>query len=222
MAHDASGRGGRRRGRPPTFDRTAALDATRRVIATRGLDRTRYADIAEASGVAVSTLQHAFGRLDEILALALDRAQELDAAFLLTLPGADEATAWERIELFIDGTLGPVAGEASEPETLDGWLTWIELWRAATRDPRAAQRLDETYDRWRSVATEIITDGQRDGSFMTRVPAGELSIAVNAVIDGVATGLLLRPGGGDLATARQVAAMATRRILAARDAPSSG
>ena len=185
----------RRRGRPPSLDRSAALDATRRAIARRGLERTRYSDIAEEAGVAVSTLQHAFGRLDRILGLALERSQELDAAFLSALRARDVATAWERIEAFVSGALASPVPSPSRIETLptmDSWLMWVELWRASARDDDAATRTEDAYGRWWSAAEAIIVDGQADGSFTTDESATDLAIAVNAVIDGIAVGMLLR------------------------------
>ncbi|MBO9531993.1 MAG: TetR family transcriptional regulator [Solirubrobacteraceae bacterium] len=204
----------RRPGRPPSLDRTAALDATWRVIANRGLDRTRYQDIAEESGVAVSTLQHTFGRLDEILAAGLRRAEELDTAFLDDLPTGDDATAWERITAFVLGTLAvPLPSGPAVETNMASWLVWVERWRAAARENDAAERLQATYDRWWATVEQIITDGQRDGSFSSELPAREIAIAINAVLDGVATNILLRHGGGKLPDAQRVALLATQRLL---------
>jgi AcrR family transcriptional regulator len=205
----------RRRGRPPSVDRPAALAATRRVIARRGLDRARYSDIAEESGVAVSTLQHAFGRLDEILELALDQARELDAAFLDTLPSADDASAWERVEAFIAGALGsPIDPASNDPaSSFDGWLIWVELWRSAARDGAGSARTIAAYERWWSSAEEIIAAGQRDGSFTSAAPARELAVALNALIDGIAVSLLFRHDRGDVESARGIATRTARLAL---------
>jgi AcrR family transcriptional regulator len=204
----------RRRGRPPSLDRIAALDATWRVIGQRGLDRARYQDIAAESGVAVSTLQHAFGRLDAILDLGLRRAEELDDAFLGGLPGRDQATAWERIEQFVSGALAtPLpTGPARRPD-IASWLVWVERWRAAARSEEAAERLGRTYRHWWETVAEIIEDGQRDGTFSAPEPAADLAISVNALLDGVAASMLLRHDGDDLAEAQRIALLATRRLL---------
>lgn len=206
----------RRRGRPPSLDRTAALDAARRAIARRGLDRTRYSDIAEEAGVAVSTLQHTFGRLDQILELALERSQDLDAEFLAALPSRDEASAWERIEAFAVGALAGPVPSPSRIETLpmvDSWLVWVELWRASARDQLTATRTSNAYERWWTAAEAIIADGQADGSFTTSESATDLSIAINALIDGIAVGLLLRGGGGEIEQAQRITLLSTRRLL---------
>lgn len=215
---DADPRPRPRRGRPPSLDRTAALDATRRVIARRGLERARYLDIAEESGVAVSTLQNAFGRLDELLALAIDRSHAIDGAFLATLPDAGAATAWERIETFVNGTLAsplPPDERHDRIPAMESWLVWIELWRLAARDEGAARRTADAYRRWWGAAEAIIADGQRDGSFTTEASAADLAIALNAALDGLAVSLLMRADGQQLAEARRIASITTRRILAA-------
>jgi len=218
-SHASDSRPPRRRGRPPSLDRIAALDATRRVIASRGLDRTRYRDIAEESGVAVSTLQHAFGRLDEILDLALARTHEIDAEFLRQLPSSAEASAWTRIEAFVTGALAspippPAAGEASIP-TLDSWLVWVELWRASARDPAVAHRTTSAYHRWWAAAEAIIADGQREGLFTDEAAASDLAMTVNAMLDGIAVNVVLRSQGSNLDEARRLALLATHRLLAA-------
>src|SRR5947209_2417018 len=64
------GRGpGRRAGRR----KTAVLEAACRVIADRGADATRFADVAAESGVPVSTLQYYFGSREDLLVAALRR-----------------------------------------------------------------------------------------------------------------------------------------------------
>ncbi len=205
----------RRRGRPPSVDRSAALAATRRVIARRGLDRTRYSDIATESGVAVSTLQHVFGRLDEILELALDQARDLDAAFLSSLPAADQASPWQRIDAFISGALAspPDDDEDGPSDAFDGWLIWVELWRSAARDTESSVRTIAAYERWWETAKSIISDGQRDGTFTQAAPARDLAVALNALIDGLAVGLLFRHDRGDVEDARRIALLAARRML---------
>jgi AcrR family transcriptional regulator len=185
------------------------------VIARRGLDRARYSDIAHESGVAVSTLQHAFGRLDEILNLAFEHALANEARFLDELPTAQAAGAWERMEAFIAGALAsPLEPHANSQDDQDSWLIWVELWRTATRDAETSRRTTATYRRWWRAAEEIIEHGQQEGSFTRKASAHDLAVAINALIDGLAVGLLLRHDRGDLDSARRIALLAARRTLA--------
>src|SRR2546428_13532303 len=73
------GRGpGRRAGRR----KTAVLEAACRVIADRGADATRFADVAAESGVPVSTLQYYFGSREDLLVAAFRHASGAEIAAL--------------------------------------------------------------------------------------------------------------------------------------------
>ncbi len=198
----------RGRGRPPTLDRPAALDAAWKVVAERGLDRTRYADVARASGTPVSTLQNAFGSLEALLNAAIDRAATRDAEYLTTLPGEDEATAFERLRLMIVGSF-------DEPDAFESWLVWLELWRAAARDTGLANHVDGAYEPWWNTAESIIRHGQRTGEFTSEVDARDLAIAAVAILDGCACALLLRAHNQDGANAGRIAFETISRALAA-------
>src|SRR4051812_44321606 len=97
---------GRGRGRPSTLDRAATLDATWRVIAARGVDRTRYTDIARESGTPVSTLQNAFGTLQALIVEAVGDASRRDSDFLDTIPPAKDASAAVRLQALAGGAVG--------------------------------------------------------------------------------------------------------------------
>lgn len=197
----------RGRGRPPTLDRAAALDAAWKVVAQRGLERTRYADIARASGAPVSTLQNAFGSLDALLTAAIDQAARRDGDFLQTLPTADEATATERMRTLI-------AGSFEEPDAFESWLVWLELWRSAARNVGVVAHTAYAYDLWWSAAQEIVEHGQRTGEFTTDMESRDLAIAVIAMLDGCATALLLRANDPNPGEAGRIAWETVRRALA--------
>ena len=73
------GRGpGRRAGRR----KIAVLEAACRVIADRGADATRFADVAAESGVPVSTLQYYFGSREDLLVAAFRHASSAEIAAL--------------------------------------------------------------------------------------------------------------------------------------------
>ncbi len=203
--HSSTSRG---RGRPPTLDRTAALDAAWQVVAERGLERTRYADVARASGAPVSTLQNAFGSLEALLNAAIDQAAGRDAEYLTEIPGEHEATALERLEQLIVGSF-------EEPDAFESWLVWLELWRAAARNTALAAHTQSAYDPWWACAEKIIRHGQRSGEFTAELDAKDMAIAVVAVLDGCACALLLRAGNQDPANAGRIAFATISRALAA-------
>lgn len=176
-------------------------------MAERGLERTRYADVARASGAPVSTLQNAFGSLDALLSAAIDQAARRDGDFLHTLPAADAATATERMREL-------VVGSFDEPDAFESWLVWLELWRSAARNTGVQAHTAHAYDIWWGAAQEIVEHGQRTGEFTTAMSSRDLAIAVVAVLDGCATALLLRATDSDPAEAGRIAWDTLRRALA--------
>ena len=86
-----AGRGQRRAGRR----KIAVLEAAGRVIAERGADATRFADVAAESGVPVSTLQYYFGSREDLLVAAFRHASAAEIAGLETeIAGLDDP--WQR------------------------------------------------------------------------------------------------------------------------------
>lgn len=196
----------RGRGRPPTLDRSAALDAAWQVVAERGLERTRYADVARASGAPVSTLQNAFGTLEALLNAAIDQAASRDALYLDEIPSEHEASALTRLERL-------VLGSFEEPDAFESWLVWLELWRAAARDTGLAVHTEAAYGPWWAHAEDIIRHGQRSGEFTTDIDPREGAIATVAILDGCACALLLRAGNQDPLTAGRIAFETIARAL---------
>lgn len=198
---------GRGRGRPSTLDRVATLDAAWRVIAERGVDRARYADIATESGTPVSTLQNAFGTLQALLIAAIEHASRRDAEFLDTIPGATTASATERLRAFAGGAVGYAFGA-------DSYLVWLELWRAAARDTELAEHASTAYDRWWGLAESIVEQGQAEGTFTTALPPRDLAVAIVAILDGVALALLLPAHRADAGSAARIALTSIEQMLA--------
>lgn len=56
--------------------RIAALDAVAQILAVRGYEDTRFADVSAASGVAISTLQMYFGSCEDMLIEAMRRSTD--------------------------------------------------------------------------------------------------------------------------------------------------
>lgn len=201
----------RRIGRPPTLDREGALLAARTVIARRGFDRTRYADVGEAAGVPVTTLQHAFGSLQAMLLESVATAAASEIAILRELSHDSRLSPWERIQEFIAGAVHP-------PNDPDSWLVWLEFWRLAGRDAEIGAQAGEIYEQWWTYIGEIIELGRADGSFTSELAANtrEAAIAIVAIIDGVAAALVLRADGPAYERTREIATHAAAALLGAR------
>jgi AcrR family transcriptional regulator len=150
---------GRRAGR----SRTDVLAAAVTVIAARGVESTRFADVSAASGVPVSTLQYYFGNREDLIVAAFrhavaDEATRLRAA-VADEPGADP---WQQLVALI--RIGVVDG-GEAPST---WRLWVELWRTALRDEELRREALEVSRQWRELLVTVIERGQEAGRFRRR------------------------------------------------------
>src|SRR5262249_26601181 len=76
--------GARRPGRRAARGREEVLAGASRVIARRGADATRYADVAAETGTAISTLQYSFGSRADLVIAALRETHRADVALVET------------------------------------------------------------------------------------------------------------------------------------------
>lgn len=198
----------RRLGRPSTLDREGALRAARDVIAERGFDRTRYADVAEAAGVPVTTLQHAFGSLQAMLLESVQRSTASEIAVLRELSAGTALTPWERLNEFVSGAVLP-------PDEPDSWLVWLELWRLAGRDAGIGAHAGEVYEQWWEYVAELITLGTKAGQFTSAITATphDAAVATVGLIDGIAAALIVRADGPDHERTRVLALAAIGSML---------
>lgn len=202
----------RRPGRPPTLDRDAALRAARSVVGLRGVDRTRYSDVAEASGIPVTTLQHAFGSLQAMLLESVQRSTAGEIAVLRDRsPAGQDVSAWERLSDFVSGAV-------LSPEDPSSWLVWLELWRIVGRDAAIAAQAGIVYEQWWAYLEELIEAGVESGEFsgpLVESPR-DAAIATVGVIDGIAVSLVLRADGPDHESTLRIALAAIAAMLGHR------
>ena len=167
---DTAGRGpsrGRGPGRRAGRRKIAVLEAACRVIADRGADATRFADVAAESGVPVSTLQYYFGSREDLLVAAFRHASSAEIAALeAEVAGMDDP--WDQLEKIITASL---AGYA--PDAPGGGRLWIESWHFGLRDPemRADALRDNTA--WRQLVASVVRRGIELGVFSGRHDAGQ-------------------------------------------------
>jgi AcrR family transcriptional regulator len=179
----------------------AVLDAACRVIASRGAESTRFADVAEASGVPISTLQYYFGSREDLLVAAFRHAS---AAELNTLAAEVEAVTspWERIRIIIARAL-----DGYQPGSADAGLLWIESWHFAIRD--AEMRVDalRDYQGWRQLIADAIRLGAASGDFAPKMGPERAAVLGIALADGA--GIPLALGDPELTVADATADVLT-------------
>ncbi|MGV9306731.1 TetR/AcrR family transcriptional regulator [Nonomuraea sp. NPDC003727] len=160
---------GRRAGRR----RQDVLEGAARVIAERGAEATRFADVAEASGVPISTLQYYFGNREDLLVAAFRHAAATD---LETARQGLRGSPWERLLHIARHVAGDEGG---------GWRVWVESWRWALRDAEWRGEFLRDYEAWRGLLAEVIADGAADGSFAAGDDPVLLASQVLALLDGL-------------------------------------
>ena len=178
-----AGRGQRRAGRR----KVAVLEAAGRVIAERGADATRFADVAAESGVPVSTLQYYFGSREDLLVAAFRHASGTEIAALeAEIAGAGRPVAAARPHRRQRAVAGYEAAA-----TGSGRL-WIESWHFGIRDAEMRADAVRDYGAWRGLVADVVRRG-RDGRPVRAAGRAPSSIAVLtiALVDGVGIPLAL-------------------------------
>jgi len=161
------------------------LEAACRVIAERGADATRFADVAAESGVPVSTLQYYFGSREDLLVAAFRHASSTEIAEL-EAEVAGIGDPWEQLERIPTRSL-----TGYEPEEPDAGRLWIESWHFGIRDPemRADALRDNTA--WRRLVANVVRRGIELGTFGGRHDPDTVAVLAIAVVDGMGIPLSL-------------------------------
>ena len=120
-----AGRAGRRK--------IKVLEAAGRVIAERGADATRFADVVAESAVPVSTLQYYFGSRGDLLVAAFRHASATEIAALEAELGALD-DPWEELARIVTRAL-----DGYRPSSAVAGRLWIESWHFGIRDAEDAR-----------------------------------------------------------------------------------
>ncbi|WP_329454153.1 TetR/AcrR family transcriptional regulator [Streptomyces sp. NBC_01497] len=136
--------------------RIAALGAVAEILAARGYENTRFADVSAASGVAISTLQTYFGSREDMLIEAMRRSTDEEVAALEAAAGS-EKDPWRRLVALIDRSLG---NSERTRQVL------IEFWRAGMRDEELRDYSVQVRTRYREPFVRSVTEGRDQGAFV--------------------------------------------------------
>lgn len=138
--------------------RTRVLEHVVAVLADRGYAGTRFTDVSEASGVAVSTLQGYFGSREDMLIEALKRVTSVAVA------GMDEVAAqfddpWQRLTAMVDRGLST---------NVDTWRILMEFWTAAAHDAELQEHAAALATQYREPFLDAVRRGVDRGVFTSR------------------------------------------------------
>jgi len=173
--------GARRAGRR----KVKVLEAAGRVIAERGADATRFADVAAESAVPVSTLQYYFGSREDLLVAAFRHASGTEIAALETeLAELDDP--WDQLTRITSRALaGYLTG------TAEAGRLWIESWHFGIRDAEMRADTLRDYAAWRRLVADAVRSGISSGRFATQHTPERIAVLTLALVDGVGIPLAL-------------------------------
>jgi AcrR family transcriptional regulator len=201
-----AGRGQRRAGRR----KTAVLEAAGRVIAERGADATRFADVAAESGVPVSTLQYYFGSREDLLVAAFRHASGTEIAALeADLAGLDDP--WQQLGRIVASALrgyqaaaaagaagatgagakGAGTGATGAAGAAGSGRLWIESWHFGIRDAEMRADALRDYGAWRRLVADVVRRGTEAGTFTPGLSPEQIAVLTIALVDGVGIPLAL-------------------------------
>jgi AcrR family transcriptional regulator len=197
----------KRRGRPNVHSRDDLLQVTRAVAAERGYDATRLSDVADASGVPVSSLQHHFGTRDAMVREAVT-AGVRDELARVRRSTSSIHDPWRRLQRMLR-----LAISSDDSDRREGWLVWIEHWRGALRDRDLLADSAVIQREWRAMFADVIQDGVDQGVFHPIDSIDDVTTELIALIDGLGIPLLLRRGDVSVPRARRLVTRAAQRLL---------
>ncbi len=135
--------------------RATVLEHAAKVLAERGYENTRFADVSAASGVAISTLQNYFGSREDMLIEAMRLATDLEVSALEEVADGD-VDPWNRLVAMIDRNL-------NTPERNHRLL--LEFWRSGMRDSELRDYGQEGWTRYRAPFVATVVEGRDAGVF---------------------------------------------------------
>jgi AcrR family transcriptional regulator len=155
------------------------LAAAATVIAERGFDDTRIADVAERVGASPALVVYYFGTKDKLLTEAL-RYSEQDFYSAAEEMLASDTGVVRRLETLVAWTCLPEEQEQA-PGT---WGLWFDLWAQAFRHPEVKKDRVELDQSWRSMIARVVREGVEAGE-IEPLDVEQFSIAFAALLDGL-------------------------------------
>lgn len=186
--------------------RKQILDAACAVIAKRGRQELRLADVAEVAGVSSGTIHYYFDTKRELV----------NAAFEYNFRHSLERRRWMRDETREPLELLTEIVESYLPNrgvSLRAWKVWADLWAEGIRDPALREINEELYGQWRELVRSAISAAQRAGTARDGDPELLANMLIG-MIDGLAMQVLLRAKAMPLESMRDACRTFIDRLIA--------
>lgn len=183
--------------------REELLKAAWSVIAARGVNGLRVEDVAEAVGVANSTVYYHFESRAGLLAATMDYN---DAAALSAPARVPAGTGLERAQASL------LADFTESKQARANNIVWNDLNAAAVFDTELRARIARVNRKWAAEIADMVRDGLSDGSVAVGVDPVEAAEFLTALQGGLVTRYLI--GAVSRARARSILKAAVRAQLA--------
>lgn len=166
--------------------RERLLSAARTLFARNGYHGASVEQVASEAGFSTGALYSNFDGKEDLFLALMEReidahAREIAAAVETRHSVAERATGGARQWMTMI---------EREPELL---LLFMEFWAYGVRDARVRPKVAARFAQMRRVLTGLIADGVRDFDLELTIPAEQLSIAIDALADGIARQKLTDP-----------------------------
>lgn len=162
------------------------------VIAERGFQELRIADIAQRADTSAPAVLYHFDSKDELLDAAVSLAEDTFYADVESALDGPAAAGERLVQLLERGGRGD--GTAAM------WKAWLEIWTRALHNPHTAHTRQLLDRRWRATLAATIREGQAGGEFSVEADADLVALQLAALMDGLAIQLAL--GDRDVSDSR--------------------
>ncbi len=156
--------------------RALVLDQVFAVLADRGYAGTRFVDVSEASGVAVSTLQGYFGSREDMLIEAMRHATSVAVADMNEFAARFDDDPWQQLVAMVDRGLFT---------SVVIWRFLMEFWTAAAHDRELRELAAAGAEQYREPFTRAVRRGIESGAFTPRFDTSAIVEVVVANIVGL-------------------------------------
>ena len=179
--------------------RDQMLAAASTLIAQRGFNDTRIADVAKRVGASPALVIYYFGTKDSLLTEALRWSERSFYAATEEMLRSTEKLR-DRLETLVEWTL-----VADKQEALTGdWGLWFDLWTQAFRHPEVKKDRAELDAQWRDLIARLVQEGI-DAGEIEPLDVQTFAIMWGSLLDGLVVQVALDDPVVDSRRARQVA-----------------
>jgi TetR/AcrR family transcriptional repressor of nem operon len=166
--------------RTKEFDPDVALQAALELFWERGYEATSMADLVEALGVARASIYATFGSKNDLYVKALDRylqARDVLVVEVLSQPGPVLPAVRSLVDAYVEETLGD--------ERRRGCMVVNAAVEVMARDPRAARRVESSWDTLETALASALTRAAAQGELPPEKDPRALSRFLLVVLQGM-------------------------------------